>query len=86
MLRDYHVLERYRYLIAIAGIVLLLGPFITRNEVNGAYLKVDIGPISFQPAELAKICIVIFLASYLAEKREMLSVAARRIAGLTIPP
>jgi cell division protein FtsW (lipid II flippase) len=54
--------------------------------VNGAYLSVDIGPISFQPAELAKICIVIFLASYLAEKREMLSVAARRIAGLTIPP
>ena len=86
LLRDYHVLERYRYLIAIAGIVLLLGPFITRNEVNGAYLSVDIGPISFQPAELAKICIVIFLASYLAEKREMLSVAARRIAGLTIPP
>ena len=32
LLRDYHVLERYRYLIAIAGIVLLLGPFITRNE------------------------------------------------------
>ena len=80
------MLERYRYLIATAGILLLLGPFITRNQVNGAYLSVDIGPISFQPAELAKICIVIFLASYLAEKREMLSVAARRIAGLTIPP
>jgi cell division protein FtsW (lipid II flippase) len=85
-LRDYHVLERYRYLIASAGILLLLGPFITRNQVNGAYLSVDIGPISFQPSELAKICIVIFLASYLAEKREMLSIAARRIAGLTIPP
>ncbi len=85
-LRDYHVLERYRYLIATVGILLLLGPFITRNQVNGAYLSVDVGPISFQPAELAKICIVIFLASYLAEKREMLSVAARRVAGLTIPP
>ncbi|HEY8001987.1 MAG TPA: FtsW/RodA/SpoVE family cell cycle protein [Solirubrobacterales bacterium] len=85
-LRDYHVLERYRYLIASAGILLLLAPFITRNPVNGAYLSVDIGPISFQPAELAKICIVIFLASYLAEKREMLSVAARRVLGLTIPP
>ncbi len=85
-LRDYHVLQRYRYLIATAGILLLLAPFITRNTVNGAYLSVDVGPISFQPAEFAKICIVIFLASYLAEKREMLSVAARRIAGLTIPP
>src|SRR5918998_5049640 len=86
LLRDYHVLERYRYLIATAGILLLLGPFITRNQVNGAYLSVDIGPISFQPSELAKICIVVFLASYLAEKREMLSIAARRVAGLTIPP
>jgi cell division protein FtsW (lipid II flippase) len=86
LLRDYTVLQRYRYLIATAGIVLLLGPFITRNEVNGAFLSIEAGPISFQPAELAKICIVIFLASYLAEKRELLSVAARRIAGLTIPP
>jgi cell division protein FtsW (lipid II flippase) len=86
VLRDYRVLERYRYLIAISGILLLLAPYITRNSVNGAYLAVDIGPISFQPSELAKICIVVFLASYLAEKREMLSVAARRFAGLTIPP
>jgi cell division protein FtsW (lipid II flippase) len=84
--RDYHALQRYRYLIATAGIVLLLGPYITRNQVNGAYLSIDAGPISFQPAELAKICIVVFLASYLAEKRELLSVAARRVAGLTIPP
>ncbi len=86
VLRDYHVLERYRYLIATAGILLLLAPYITRNPVNGAYLSVDVGPISFQTSELAKICIVIFLASYLAEKREMLSVAARRFAGMTIPP
>ena len=86
LLRDYHVLERYRYLIATAGILLLLGPFITRNQVNGAYLSIDFGPINFQPSELAKICIVIFLASYLAEKREMLSIAARRFVGLTIPP
>jgi cell division protein FtsW (lipid II flippase) len=85
-LRDYTVLQRYRYLIATAGILLLLGPYITRHQTNGAYLSIDVGPISFQPAELAKICIVIFLASYLAEKRELLSVAARRIAGLTIPP
>ena len=85
-LRDYQVLQRYRYLIATAGILLLLGPFITRNQVNGAYLSIDIGALSFQPAELAKICIVVFLASYLSEKRELLSVSARRIAGLTIPP
>jgi cell division protein FtsW (lipid II flippase) len=84
-LRDYHVLERYRYLIATAGILLLMAPRLF-SPVNGAYLAVDIGPLSFQPSEIAKICVVIFLASYLAEKRELLSVAARRFLGLTIPP
>jgi len=87
-LRDYHVLERYRYLIATAGILLLLAPRLPGigSQVNGAYLGVSIGPVDFQPAELAKIAVVVFLASYLAEKRELLSVAARRVAGVTIPP
>ncbi len=87
-LRDYHVLERYRYVIATAGILLLLAPRLPGigSQVNGAYLGVSLGPINFQPAELAKIAIVIFLASYLAEKRELLSVTARRFAGVTLPP
>ncbi len=84
--RDYHVLERYRYLIAMVGIGLLFIPRIQGTTVNGAYLGIDLGPLSFQPAEVAKLCIVVFLASYLHEKRELLSVAARRVGGLTIPP
>jgi cell division protein FtsW (lipid II flippase) len=86
--RDYHVLQRYRYLIATAGILLLMAPRLPGigSQVNGAYLEINLGPLSFQPAEVAKICIVVFLASYLAEKRELLTVAARRVAGLTIPP
>jgi cell division protein FtsW (lipid II flippase) len=88
LVRDYHALERYRYLIATVGILLLLAPRLPGigSQVNGAYLGIDLGPLSFQPAELAKICVVIFLASYLHEKRELLTVAARRVAGLTIPP
>jgi cell division protein FtsW (lipid II flippase) len=86
LLKDYNLLERYRYLIAIGSIVLLLSPFILRNEVNGAYLQVNLGPLSFQPSEFAKIGIVVFLASYLAERRELLSIAANKVMGLTIPP
>ena len=86
LVRDYHVLERYRYLIATFGIALLCVPRLQGTTVNGAYLGIDLGPLSFQPAEVAKICVVIFLASYLREKRELLTITARRVAGLTIPP
>lgn len=73
-LKDYRVLERYRYTIALAGVVLLLLPRVPgiSAQVNGAYLGVKIGPVSFQPAELAKICMIIFLASYLRDTRLML--------------
>ena len=88
LLRDYRVLERYRYLIAMAGIGLLLLPRLPLigAPVNGAYLGVRVGPINFQPAEFAKLAIVVFLASYLRDTRQVLVIGARRFAGLTLPP
>ena len=56
------------------------------EQVNGAYLDVHVGGVSFQPAELAKVAIVIFLASYLRDNRQILVTAGRRVLGLTIPP
>jgi cell division protein FtsW (lipid II flippase) len=87
-LRDYEVLERYRYTIAVVGLLLLLAPRIPGigQQVNGAYLGVKFGPLQFQPAEFSKIAIVIFLASYLRENREVLIVGARRVLGVTLPP
>jgi cell division protein FtsW (lipid II flippase) len=87
-LRDYDVLERYRYTIAVVGLLLLLAPRLPGigAQVNGAYLGVDIGPLAFQPAEFSKIAIVVFLASYLRENREVLIVGARRVLGVTLPP
>ncbi|MGN6664444.1 MAG: FtsW/RodA/SpoVE family cell cycle protein [Solirubrobacterales bacterium] len=87
-LRDYDVLERYRYTIAIGGLLLLLAPRLPGigQQVNGAYLGVKLGPVAFQPAEFSKIAIVVFLASYLREHREVLIVGARRVLGVTLPP
>jgi cell division protein FtsW (lipid II flippase) len=87
-LRDYEVLERYRYTIAAVGLLLLLAPRVPGlgQQVNGAYLGVKLGPLAFQPAEFSKIAIVIFLASYLRENREVMIVGARRILGVTLPP
>jgi cell division protein FtsW (lipid II flippase) len=87
-LRDFRVLERYRYTIALAGLALLLLPRVPGigAQVNGAYLGVRIGPISFQPAEFGKIAIVIFLAAYLRDTRQVMIQGSRRFLGVTIPP
>ena len=68
-------LERYRYLMAVVGIGLLLmplAPVIGRN-INGARIWVRLGPMSLQPGEFAKIALAIFFASYLVERRELLA-------------
>ena len=72
---DYRVLESYRYLFGVAAVVLLLLPSVPGlgERVNGVKLWVDIGPLQFQPGELAKICLILFLAGYLREKREVLA-------------
>jgi cell division protein FtsW (lipid II flippase) len=72
---DYRVLESYRYLFGVAAIVLLLLPSVPAlgETVNGARLWVDLGVVQFQPGELAKICLILFLAGYLREKRESLA-------------
>ena len=88
LLRDYRALERYRYTVAAVGIGMLLLPRLPGigSQVNGAYLGVRLGPLTFQPAEFAKIAIIVFLASYLRDTRQLLVIGARRFAGVTIPP
>ena len=87
-LRDFRVMERYRYTIAFAGLALLLLPRVPGigQQVNGAYLGVKLGPITFQPSEFGKIAIVVFLAAYLRDTREVMVQSSRRFLGVTIPP
>jgi cell division protein FtsW (lipid II flippase) len=86
--RDYRKLERYRYTIVFVSLGLLLLPRLPGigYSANGAYLGVRIpGVFVFQPAEFAKIGLVIFLASYLRDTRQVL-VTGPRILGVTLPP
>jgi cell division protein FtsW (lipid II flippase) len=73
--RDYRVLESYKYLFGIASVALLALPALPGigKTINGARLWVDIGPVQFQPGELAKILLIVFLAGYLRDKREVLA-------------
>ncbi len=85
LVRSIASLARYKYTIMILGIVLLLLPAVVGTEHYGSKIWLTIGSFSFQPSEIAKILIVIFLASYLAENREMLSVSSRRVLGFQLP-
>src|SRR5580765_6595706 len=72
---DYRRLESYKYLFGLTAIGLLVLPAlpVIGQTVNGARLWVQVGGIRFQPGELAKIMLIIFLAGYLREKREVLA-------------
>jgi cell division protein FtsW (lipid II flippase) len=85
LVRDYKMLARYKYLFGFAGVGLLLLPLTPLGEqVNGARLWVRF-PVFFQPGEAAKICLVLFFAGYLAERKELLAIASRRFLGFHIP-
>ena len=73
--RDYRRLEGYKYLFGLTAIGLLALPAlpVLGTTVNGARLWVHLGPLQFQPGELAKIGLIVFLAGYLREKREVLA-------------
>ncbi len=82
-------LDRYRYLLLGAGVVLLLLPLVPHlgENINGARLWVHAGRFSFQPVELAKIVLCVFFASYFAEKRELLTIPTARLGNrLVVDP
>ena len=72
---DYRRVESYKYLFGISAILLLMLPALPGigQTINGARLWVKVGSFQFQPGELAKIFLIIFLAGYLRDKREVLA-------------
>ncbi len=76
-------LSDYKYLIGSFGVGLLLLPAAFGVERGGARLWVSFGGISFQPSEMAKIALIVFLSAYLADKVEVLS-ARPRTGGFSL--
>jgi cell division protein FtsW (lipid II flippase) len=75
VVRHVRDLERYRYTFLVLGLGLLLLPLVpgVGRNINGARIWIRIGPIGFQPGEVAKIVLALFFASYLVERRELLA-------------
>lgn len=86
LVRDYRVLAAYKYVLGFIGVGLLLLPMTPLGVVvNGSRLWVGVGAFRFQPGELAKVCLVIFFAAYLAERKELLAIASRKLGPIHVP-
>ena len=81
------VLERYRYTFALGGIVLLLLPLfpVIGRTTNGSRIWVGLGPINFQPGEVAKVVLAIFFAAYLADQRELIATSVWKVGPFRLP-
>ena len=84
--RTLEKLARYKYTFGLIGVVCLLLPIFVGFESGGSKLWVNFfGLFSFQPGEVAKVLVVVFLASWLSENRELLAIANRKVLFLSIP-
>jgi cell division protein FtsW (lipid II flippase) len=88
VVRDHRALARYAYTLALVGLFFLLLPAVlpaTYSEVNGARIWIHFGSFSIQPGEFSKIALTVFAAAYLVAKRDVLSLAGRRVLGVDLP-
>src|SRR5262249_55959393 len=88
IVRDHRTLSRYAYTLGFAGILLVLIPAVLPgkfSEINGAKLWIKVGGFQIQPGEFAKLLLLSFFAYYLVRKREVLSLASKRILGIDFP-
>ncbi len=87
VVHDHRRLQKYTYTCMVLGVLLLLSPLLPGlgTTVNGANLWIRLGPLSFQPSELAKVLLTIFFAGYLVVTRDSLALVRRKFLGLGIP-
>lgn len=85
LVKNLDVVMRYKYTFGIIGIILLMLPIFIGTTISGSKLWIRIAGFTIQPGEFAKVFIVLFLAGYLAENRELLSISNRKILGFKIP-
>jgi len=89
VVKHHDTLQKYTYTLGLVSVIFLAVPAVLPSrfsEVNGAKIWIRIpGAFSIQPAEFAKIGLIIFAASFLVAKRTVLSTAGKRVLGLVLP-
>jgi cell division protein FtsW (lipid II flippase) len=87
VLRDHRALQRLTYTAGAVGLVLLIAPLlpIVGKDINGARIWISIAGFTVQPAEFAKLALVLFFAGYLVAKRDVLALAGRQLFFIDLP-
>ncbi|OPY57189.1 MAG: Lipid II flippase FtsW [Pelotomaculum sp. PtaU1.Bin035] len=82
---DFRFLSDYKYIYALAGLIALVLPIFFGHEQGGAKSWLNFGVFQFQPSEFVKILVVLFLASFLAENRAILTAGTRNLGWIALP-
>jgi len=79
-------LKHYRYSWLLLGLLLVVIAAVFGVERNGARLWLNLGPFQLQPVEVLKILLVVYLATYLDDRRALIDRGTFRLWGLRLPP
>jgi cell division protein FtsW (lipid II flippase) len=88
LVRDLNMLRKYKYTFAFLGIALVGATLVFGSDAGsgtGVNLWFDFKIFQFQPSELLKVILVIFLAGYLDDKRDLL-ISSYRLGPIKLPP
>lgn len=84
-LSEYRRLHNFKYIFMVLGLIFLIMTIFFGTEVGGARSWLALGSFRFQPSEFAKILMVIFLAGYLDENKEILKQGTKKMGRFYVP-
>lgn len=84
-LRDYRKLQEYQYLWGLGALILLLITLVFGVTIHGATSWLRFGQFGFQTEELVKVALLLFMASYLDNNRELLRIGTIQAGRFSIP-
>ena len=79
-------LVQSQYILGICTILVLCLSLLFGTEIGGSKNWLVLGPVQVQPSEFGKILLVLFLAAFLSDHREVLEGAKKRFLFLELPP
>lgn len=87
VVRNHRMLQRFTYIAMLLAIVLLVLPLVPGLRLSNvaANVWIHVGPLNFQPGEIAKIALALFFAGFLVARRDSLAMVGRKILGVRLP-